>query len=71
MDLKSVLFRAWEQGFSTNSDFARVHANEVAASASLGFITTRIKTQTAYGTVWRITKTGIEVLDECYFQDGQ
>jgi len=71
MDLHPVLFKAWEQGFSTKSNFAREQANAIGACASLGFITTRIKTQKAYGTVWRITKTGIEVLDECYYQDRQ
>jgi hypothetical protein len=65
MDIQKVLQRAWRGGFSTKSDFARRYANEVAACASLGYITTKVKRLT-YGNQWFITNLGLEVLDECY-----
>lgn len=65
MDLEKVLNRAWKGGFSTKSDFARRYANEVAACASLGYITTYTRRNT-YGNIWLITSIGLEVLHECY-----
>lgn len=56
-----VLARAWDGGFSTRSDFARSNAEEVAAAACLGLITTRM-TSNAYGRQWRITPAGCRVL---------
>jgi hypothetical protein len=65
IDLASVLYKAWRGGFSTKSRFAREFTNEIAAAASLGLITTKIDSK-AFGTKWFITKTGLEVFDECY-----
>lgn len=65
MNIYNVLERAWKGGFSTKSDFARKHANEVAVCASLGYITTKEKPKT-FSNVWRITNPGLEILNECY-----
>jgi hypothetical protein len=66
--LHPVLNKAWNGGFKTKSDFARIHANQVAVCASLGFITTR-RAGFTFGTTWLITKEGLEILkdfNECY-----
>jgi hypothetical protein len=60
-NLLGVLERAWEGGFSTRSDFARRNAEEVAAAACLGLITTR-QTNSSYGRSWRITPSGCRLL---------
>ena len=63
--IAEVLFKAWREGFSTKSDFARYRANEVAVCASLGLISTRVRGE-VFGTKWHITKQGLEAYNECY-----
>lgn len=63
--IAEVLYKAWREGFSTKSDFARSRANEVAVCACLGLITTKVRPD-VYGTKWHITKKGLESYDECY-----
>lgn len=65
MGIREVLYKAWRGGFSTKSSFARYKANEIAACASMGFISTKVKSN-LYGTNWHITKLGLEVYNECY-----
>lgn len=64
--LNTVLHIAYIEGFSVQSNFARKFAQEVAALASLGMITTKVvRGQTpVFGRVWRITKEGLEFLSE-------
>lgn len=63
--LQKVLDKAWAGGFKTKSNFAREHADSVAACASLGYITTHIR-GFQYGNTWRITKEGLEALRELH-----
>ena len=63
--ISTVLIKAYHGGFRVQSNFARSHATEVAACASLGFITTKTKSST-FGTTWYITKQGLEAHNECY-----
>ena len=51
-------------GVTTQSNFARENAVEVAALASLGRITTRKDTTEVFGNVWRITSEGLLKLTE-------
>lgn len=46
---------------SLQSNFCRIHAQEVARLASLGLITTALKG--SYGTKWRLTFKGLRVLE--------
>ena len=69
MTLSNVLWKAWREGFSTKSDFARKMANEVAVAASLGLISTKISGN-KFGTKWHITKQGLETYNECYQHDS-
>lgn len=63
--ITTVLMKAWKGGFSTKSDFARAHADQVAIAASCGLITTKMPGGQLYGREWLITKQGLEVLNEC------
>jgi hypothetical protein len=63
--ISDVLRKAWTGGFSTQSNFARSHAQAVAAAASVGLITTSLGGMN-YGNRWYITKKGLESYDECY-----
>jgi hypothetical protein len=65
MTLTDVLREAWKKGISIKGDFARAHAAEIAAAASCGLITTKVRAN-EYGTRWLITKLGLEALNECY-----
>ena len=60
--LTDVLSRAWYQGFTTSSDFAREYAAHVAMAASSGLITTETEPD-FYGKTWRITQEGLRQLD--------
>lgn len=63
--IDTVLIKAYHGGFKVQSNFARKYATEVAACASVGFITTKIKSST-FSTTWYITKQGLESYHECY-----
>lgn len=48
---------------SVSSDYARAFAQEIAALASQGLLTTRLpQRKTAYGRVWRVTAGGAHSL---------
>jgi hypothetical protein len=58
-----VLREARSRNFKTQSNFAREFAQEVGALASMGFITTT-DAPGVYGNTWRITGTGLEILQK-------
>ncbi|API58553.1 hypothetical protein BSL82_03860 [Tardibacter chloracetimidivorans] len=57
-----VLERAWKSPFTTRSDFSRKHTDEIAVAACLGLITVR-DDRHSWGRVWRITSTGLLMLE--------
>lgn len=61
-ELLPVLKRAWERPFLTRSDFARTNADEVAIASCLGLLTVRHDPET-WGRFWRITATGLSLLN--------
>lgn len=62
IDLFPVLLAAWLGGFLTKSDLARVKADEVAAAASAGYITTSTGPD-VYGRLWVITTKGLTIIE--------
>ncbi len=64
--LNNVLHRAYTHSFSIQSNYARRYAQEVAALASLGMITTQVvRGQTpVFGKLWRVSKSGMAFLSE-------
>ena len=60
-DYELVLGEAWAAPFMTKSNFARDHADTVAASASQGWLTVQEKPD-AFGRFWKVTPTGLEHL---------
>jgi hypothetical protein len=56
-----ILKRAWEAPFTTRSDFARRHIEQVAIAACLGLLT--VHGTTGWGRVWRITSSGLQHLE--------
>ena len=56
-----VLYQAWNEPYSTKSDYARMFATEIAAAASMGLLTTRMISN-VYSNQWRITDHGMTVL---------
>lgn len=46
---------------SVSSDFSRYHAQQIAALASLGLVSSRVGRR-EFGKVWRITEEGMETL---------
>lgn len=55
--LDRVIVEAYINGIYVNSDYYRAHAQEVAAAASLGFLTT--ETPEGFGRVYRPTASGM------------
>lgn len=64
--INDVLFKAYTSGFAVQSNYARKHAQEVGALASMGFITTKVVRGTApvFGRMWRVTLQGMKLLSE-------
>jgi hypothetical protein len=62
--LGAAIARAWADGFSTRSDFARQHAEAVAEAACLGLITTFNPTTGRHGKQWLVTPKGCRKLFE-------
>jgi hypothetical protein len=62
-DVGPILFKAWQTGFTVQSDFARKNAGHVAMAASMQLITTRV-TEGVYSSIWQITAKGIRLLNE-------
>lgn len=60
--LGAAITRAWADGFSTRSDFARQHAEAVAEAACLGLITTFNPTTGRHGKQWLVTPKGCKQL---------
>ena len=58
----TILLKAWKGGFTVQSNFSRDHCQEVAALASMGYITTQ-ESPGLWGRTWRITKSGLEILN--------
>jgi hypothetical protein len=64
-DLTATLNAAWRGGFSVKSNFAREHAEAIAAAACLGLITTQsIPRGAAFGRTWLITAKGLSHLSK-------
>lgn len=61
-ELLPVLRRAWEAPFTTRSDFARAHTEEVAVAACLGLLTVR-HNALSWGRAWKITSLGLQHLE--------
>lgn len=61
MDISQVLEAAHECPFKTKSNFAREYANEIAAAASEGFLTTKFA-DGSFTRSWRLTPLGLSVL---------
>lgn len=59
--LKLVLHTAYLHPFKLQSDFARDNAQEVAALASMGFIST-YEAPKQFGNKWRVTGIGLDKL---------
>lgn len=64
--INEVLFKCYTSGFAVQSNYARAHAQEVAALASLGMITTKVVrgNSPVFGRMWRITLSGMKLLSE-------
>jgi hypothetical protein len=58
----TVLHRAYMQPFSTQSNYARQYAVEVAELASRGLLTTQIWRH-QYGKHWRVSAAGLALLE--------
>lgn len=59
-----VLRRAWENPFTTRSDFARNNMEAVAMAACLQLITVKHhNTLNEWGNAWRITARGLQLLE--------
>lgn len=64
--VNDVLLKSYTHGFAVQSNYARKHAQEVGALASMGFITTKVVRGNApvFGRMWRITLQGMKLLSE-------
>ena len=61
--LWSVLVLVWERGLTTQGDWARALAPEVALAASCGFISNITPDGASYSNRWRITASGLLALE--------
>lgn len=59
--LFEVVREAYVGGFAVSSNFAREKSQEVAAAASIGFIST-LEAPDVYGRTWLITGSGLQHL---------
>ena len=57
-----VVHRAWQEPFTTKSDFARGAATVVALAACEGFITTK-RNEHQYGNKWVVTTDGLDWME--------
>ena len=65
LDLTTTLSAAWRRGFSVKSNFAREHAQAIAAAACLGLITTQsLPRGDTFGRTWLITAKGLSQLSK-------
>jgi hypothetical protein len=58
----AAVARAWSDGFSTRSDFARTNAEAVAEAACQGLITTLNVITGEFGRQWLVTPKGCRKL---------
>lgn len=61
-ELHWVIVKAYTHGIAIQSNFAREHAAQVAAAASLGLITTSLMGD--FGRTWRVTELGLRLANE-------
>lgn len=61
--LLAVINRAWTEGFTVQSAFARSNAELVAMAASIALITTRVNS-TTFTRKWQVTSKGLRWLNE-------
>lgn len=61
--INEVLHRVYRKGLPLQANYSRTHDQEIAALASLGFITTK-EAPHFYGRTWRITKEGLSFLKD-------
>lgn len=60
-----VIRHAYQAPVSLQSNFARLHAYELAVAASLGYLTTRVHPHSRnYGHLWRPTVDGLKYLEQ-------
>lgn len=65
LDLTATLSAAWRSGFLVKSNFAREHAQAVAAAACLALITTEsLPHSNTFGRTWLITTKGLKRLSK-------
>jgi hypothetical protein len=65
IDLTATLSAAWRGGFSVKSNFAREHAEAIAAAACLRLITTQsVPRGVTFGRTWLITAKGLSHLSK-------
>ncbi len=57
-----VVHKAWQDPFTTKSDFARMAANEVALASCEGLITTQLNDH-QFGNKWVVTTDGLEWME--------
>ncbi len=60
-NVRKVITRAHEGGFSLQSNFAREHAQHIAAAACMDYITT-LRPDGSFGVTWRPTFMGLRHL---------
>ena len=63
LTLTEVLREIWLSPMALQSDFARRYDQQIAALASLGFITSQ-ENGYVFGRLWRVTLAGMEHLNE-------
>jgi hypothetical protein len=59
--LYKVVHEAYLHQFLVQSNYARAHAKEVAAAASIGLIST-LEAPMVYGRSWRVTGVGLQFI---------
>lgn len=62
-EVHAIVTKAFMQGFSTKSDFARENADWVAMAACLGLISTSVPNR-GFGRTWRVTESGLRMIKE-------
>lgn len=63
-DVRTVIDTVWADVVFVSSNYARKHAELIAAAASLGYITTQVHAG-GFGRQWRVTRAGLTQLDNC------
>lgn len=61
MEPPVIIHKAYICPFTVQSNFARMHAKEIAMLASSGYLTTEER-KARYGRTWRVTALGLDFL---------